>query len=102
LRFHDLVMEFSGHKRAEEMYQALVREAHLFRQRSLQPVASMKESNAEHAAIVAALYAGDRTAARRLSEDHHFGGKRRWLATLDPREPGADDKKEKSKGRRRR
>jgi DNA-binding GntR family transcriptional regulator len=101
LRFHDLIMEFSGHTRAEEMYQALVREAHLFRQRSLQPVASMRESNAEHAAIVAALYAGDRKAARRISEDHHFGGKRRWLATLGPREAGADGEQKKPKGRRR-
>jgi DNA-binding GntR family transcriptional regulator len=102
LRFHDLVMEFSGHRRAEEIYQAMVREAHLFRQRSLQPVASMQESNAEHAAIVAALHAGDAAAARRLSEDHHIGGKRRWLATLSPREAGADGGHDKPKRRRRR
>jgi DNA-binding GntR family transcriptional regulator len=101
LRFHDLVMEFSGHRRAEEIYQALVMEAHLFRQRSLQPVASMQESNAEHAAIVAALRAGDAIAARRESEDHHLGGKRRWLATLSPREAGADGEPGKSKRRRR-
>jgi DNA-binding GntR family transcriptional regulator len=102
LRFHDLVMEFSGHRRAEKIYQALVREAHLFRQRSLQPVASMQESNAEHAAIVAALFAGDRTAARRVSEDHHLGGKRRWLSTLSPRETAADPQRDKTKRRRRR
>ena len=102
LRFHDLVMEFSGHKRAEEIYQALVREAHLFRQRSLQPVASMQESNSEHAAIVAALRAGDTTAARRESEDHHLGGKRRWLATLSPREAGANGEPKKAKRGRRR
>jgi DNA-binding GntR family transcriptional regulator len=100
LRFHDLVMEFSGHKRAEEIYQALVREAHLFRQRSLQPVASMQESNAEHAAIVAAVRAGDAAAARRESEDHHFGGKRRWLATLTPSDREPDPKDDKPRKRR--
>lgn len=102
LRFHDLVIEFSGHTRAGQIYQALVREAHLFRQRSLQPVASMQESNAEHAAIVAALYAGDAAAARRVSEEHHIGGKRRWLATLSSREAGADGGHDKAKRRRRR
>jgi DNA-binding GntR family transcriptional regulator len=102
LRFHDLIMEFSGHKRAEQIYQAMVREAHLFRQRSLQPVASMRESNEEHAAIVAALRDGDREAARRESEDHHLGGKRRWLATLSPRESRADREHREPKTRRRR
>jgi DNA-binding GntR family transcriptional regulator len=101
LRFHDLVMEFSGHKRAEQIYQAMVREAHLFRQRSLQPVASMRESNEEHAAIVAALREGDREAARRESELHHLGGKRRWLVTLGPRQPDGRQGSETT-GRRRR
>lgn len=84
LRFHDLIMEFSAHKRAGQIYEALVREGHLFRQRSLQPVASMLASNREHAAMVAAILAGDAATARQAAEDHHHGGKRRWLATLEP------------------
>jgi DNA-binding GntR family transcriptional regulator len=90
LRFHDLVMEFAAHKRASEMHEALVRESHLFRQRSLLPVASMRESNAEHAAIVAAVAAGDAAAARQTAERHHLGGKTRWLITLSPRDAQAD------------
>jgi len=86
LRFHDLVMEFSGHGRADQLYRALVREGHLFRQRALLPEASMRESNAEHAEIVAAIVAGDAAWAREIAEEHHNGGKRRWLATLTPRD----------------
>lgn len=86
LRFHDLIMDFAGHQRAGQIYQSLVREGHLFRQRSLQPVASMQESNAEHAAMLDAILAGDADAARRAAEEHHFGGKRRWLATMTPRD----------------
>jgi DNA-binding GntR family transcriptional regulator len=84
LRFHDSVMAFSGHRRADQIYQALVREGHLFRQRSLLPVAAMRESNAEHSRIVDTLAAGDVAGARRAAEDHHFGGRRRWLSTLPP------------------
>jgi len=87
LRFHDLIMEYSAHKRAGQIYEALVREGHLFRQRSLQPVASMLESNSEHAAMLAGILIGDPAAARQAAEDHHQGGKRRWLATLAPQQP---------------
>lgn len=86
LRFHDLVMEFAAHRRADRIYQDLVREAHLFRQRSLLPVAAMRASNAEHAAIVDAIVGGDAGEARRTAEVHHIGGKTRWLATVGPRD----------------
>ena len=98
LRFHDLIMEFAGHRRADQIYQDLVREGHLFRQRSLQPVASMRESNAEHAAMVEAILSGDPAAARRVAEDHHLGGRRRWLATLRPREAGFGPQERTGKG----
>jgi DNA-binding FadR family transcriptional regulator len=42
----------------------------------------MRESNAEHARMLAAIEAGDPATARAVAEEHHFGGKRRWLATL--------------------
>jgi DNA-binding GntR family transcriptional regulator len=90
LRFHDRIMEFAAHRRADRIYQDLVREGHLFRQRSLLPVASMRDSNAEHAAILAAIAAGDSDAARRMAEVHHFGGKTRWLATLGRRDTERD------------
>ncbi|MYZ49946.1 GntR family transcriptional regulator [Propylenella binzhouense] len=82
LRFHDTVLAFAGHKRAVQIYESLLKEAHLCRQRSLQPVASMRESNEEHRRMVEAIASGDPDLARRVAEDHHFGGRRRWQATL--------------------
>lgn len=82
LRFHDTVMEFAGHRRATQIYESLVKEAHLFRQRALDSVPSMRESNQEHAAILEAVAAGDGERARRLAEQHVQGGKRRWLQTM--------------------
>lgn len=83
LQFHDTVLAFAGHARAVQIYESLVKEAHLCRQRSLQPVASMRESNEEHRRMVEAIAAGDAEAARRAAEEHHYGGRRRWQATLD-------------------
>jgi len=85
LCFHDTIMEFAGHRRANRIYQDLVREGHLFRQRSLLPVTAMRASNAEHIAIVEAIAAGDVSEARRMAEIHHLGGKTRWLETRSPR-----------------
>jgi DNA-binding GntR family transcriptional regulator len=82
LRFHDAIMEYSRHRRADQVYQSLVKEGHLFRQRSLQPTKSMQESNAEHRVILQAILDGDGAAARRAGEQHHFNGKARWLSTL--------------------
>jgi DNA-binding GntR family transcriptional regulator len=82
LRFHDAIMQYSRHRRADQVYQSLVKEGHLFRQRSLQPVKSMQESNTEHRTILKAILDGDRAAARTAGEQHHAKGKARWLATL--------------------
>jgi DNA-binding GntR family transcriptional regulator len=82
LRFHDAVIAFSEHGRAKQVYESLLNETHLFRQRALGSEDSMKESNAEHAAIMDALKAGDAERARRLGEEHSLAGKRRWLEAL--------------------
>jgi DNA-binding GntR family transcriptional regulator len=82
LDFHDRLMELADHRRASDIYQSLVKEGHLFRQRSLQPVASMRESNSEHRRIMDAIMAGDGLGARAAGEEHHFKGKARWLDTL--------------------
>src|SRR5262249_48051700 len=42
------------HFRAAQMYESLVKESHLFRQRSLIPVTVMRESNSEHRQILEA------------------------------------------------
>jgi DNA-binding GntR family transcriptional regulator len=83
LRFHDAIMTFAGHQRAKQVYESLINETHLFRQRALGSKDSMTESNGEHVAILAAIAGGDRERARRLGEDHSLAGKRRWLETLN-------------------
>ncbi|MFH1554578.1 MAG: FCD domain-containing protein [Pseudomonadota bacterium] len=80
LRFHEQVMNFCGHRRLKETYESLLKEMHLVRQRSLMSAASMRESNAEHAALLAAMAAGDVARARQLGEAHAQGGKRRSFA----------------------
>lgn len=82
LRFHDRLMEMSERRRSGELYQSLVKEAHLFRRRSLMSPLAMRESNAEHRRILAAIDDGDAAAARSAAETHHLNGKRRWLETL--------------------
>ena len=83
LRFHDAVMTLAGHGRAKQVYESLINETHLFRQRALGSRESMRESNGEHVAILAAIAEGDGGRARRLGEDHSLAGKRRWLETLN-------------------
>ena len=82
LRFHDAMMTFAAHGRAKQVYDSLINETHLFRQRSLGTKESMRESNAEHAAILDAIAAGDAERARKLGEEHSLAGKRRWLEAL--------------------
>jgi DNA-binding GntR family transcriptional regulator len=82
LSFHDAVIAFAEHGRAKQVYESLLNETHLFRQRALGSEDSMKESNAEHAAILDALKAGDAGRARRSGEEHSLAGKRRWLEAL--------------------
>jgi DNA-binding GntR family transcriptional regulator len=83
LEFHDAVLTFAAHRRAKETYEGLIKETHLLRQRSLVSPARMNESNAEHAALVQALAAGDGERARRLAEEHARGGRRRWLEAVE-------------------
>lgn len=83
LTFHDRIMELADRGRSAALYRMLVKEAHLFRRRSLLSEAAMRESNAEHQQIVAALAKGDAAAARAAAERHHMNGKRRWLRTME-------------------
>jgi len=79
LQFHDAILTFAEHGRAKQTYESLIKETHLLRQSSLTSPARMRESNDEHAAIVAAMAKGDGATARSLAERHGHGGKRRWL-----------------------
>ena len=82
LEFHDRIIAAAGHGRAAQMYNSLLKESHLLRRRALTTEKAMRESNAEHARMLAAIEAGDSAAARAIAEEHHLGGKRRWLSTL--------------------
>ena len=82
LGFHDAIMTFTAHGRAQQTYESLIKETHLIRQSSLDTPERMRESNAEHAALVAAMVAGDAETARRLAEAHTLSGRRRWFAAM--------------------
>src|SRR5690606_34798960 len=65
VQFHEKLMKIAGHRRAEQIYQAHVKETHLSRHLSLTQRVKMEESNAEHAAILNAIVAGDPEQARK-------------------------------------
>jgi DNA-binding GntR family transcriptional regulator len=81
LDFHATLLAFGGGKRAVRLYEELGNELHLYRRRALVQAENMRESNAEHAAILRAIAAGDVQAARDAGEAHIAGGKRRFRAT---------------------
>lgn len=89
LAFHDALMDYAGNARAKEMYDALVKESHLTRRKSLFSARAMAESNAEHRVILDAIRKGDAAAARAAGEAHIVGGKRRFLDAIGLPEPAA-------------
>jgi DNA-binding GntR family transcriptional regulator len=83
LAFHETLSREAGHRRAAAMYESLLKESHLTRRQVLSLRENMRESNAEHAAMLDAVAAQDPARARALGEAHVAGGKRRWLAALE-------------------
>jgi DNA-binding GntR family transcriptional regulator len=81
LEFHEALLGFGAGPRMRRLYEELGNELHLFRRRALVPPDNMRESNAEHIAILRAIAAGDAVAARAAGEAHIIGGKRRFQAT---------------------
>jgi DNA-binding GntR family transcriptional regulator len=81
LDFHAALLEFGGGPRARRLHEELGNELHLYRRRALVQPENMRESNAEHAAILRAIAAGDTETARTTGEAHIAGGKRRFRAT---------------------
>jgi DNA-binding GntR family transcriptional regulator len=81
LEFHAALLAHGGGPRARRLYAELGNELHLYRRRALVQPENMRESNAEHAAILRAIAAGDVDAARKAGEAHIAGGKRRFQAT---------------------
>jgi DNA-binding GntR family transcriptional regulator len=81
LDFHAALLAEGAGPRTRKLYHDLGNELHLFRRRALVQPENMRESNAEHAAILRAIAAGDAAAARAAGEAHIAGGKRRFRAT---------------------
>jgi DNA-binding GntR family transcriptional regulator len=81
LDFHAALLAHGAGPRMRRLYEELGNELHLFRRRALVQPENMRESNAEHAAILRAIAAGDADAARKAGEAHIAGGKRRFQAT---------------------
>lgn len=82
VEFHSALMALAKHNAAERIYQDLVKESHLSRQMSLARTPKMRESNAEHAEMVAAIKSRDAERARIAGETHVMIGKQRWLDAL--------------------
>jgi DNA-binding GntR family transcriptional regulator len=85
LEFHRTLLEFSGNRRLLQTYQSFIRELHLFRRQALVTLERMKDSNAEHRAIVAALGSRNPVAAASLMEAHVLNAKRRVFQNTDAR-----------------
>jgi DNA-binding GntR family transcriptional regulator len=81
LEFHATLLEHGSGPRTRRLYEELGQALHLYRRRALVEPENMRDSNAEHAAILRAIAAGDAEAARQAGEAHIAGGKRRFRAT---------------------
>jgi DNA-binding GntR family transcriptional regulator len=86
LQFHAALFQVAGNARAARIYADLGKELHLFRRRVLLQPENMRQSNAEHAAILQALRARDSAAARAAGEAHIRGGRQRFAASC-PKDP---------------
>ena len=83
LRFHDLLLELSGNRRAQQAYDEHVKELHLFRRRYFNAPGNMRRSNADHRAIFDAIAKNDARRAKTLAERHVMAGRERLLARLE-------------------
>lgn len=83
LRFHELILQLSGNRRAHQAYDDHVKELHLFRRSYFNAPGNMRRSNAEHRAIFEAICKGAAGRARSLAERHVLAGRARLLATLE-------------------
>ncbi len=83
LRFHALILELGGNRRAHQAYDDYVKELHLFRRRYFDAAGNMRRSNSEHRQIFEAIATGAGSKARTLAQKHVLEGRQRLLATMD-------------------
>ena len=78
--FHAALVDATGNRRLQEVYDGLVKEMRLFRQRGLATGAAMAASNREHRAIVDAIATHDAARAAATMANHILQGKTRFLS----------------------
>ena len=83
LQFHDLIMQLSNNRRAQQAYGDYVKELHLVRRRYFSTPGNMRRSNVEHRAIFDAIVAGNPTKARAAAEKHVQAGRVRLMALYE-------------------
>ncbi|NKC33518.1 GntR family transcriptional regulator [Falsiroseomonas selenitidurans] len=80
--FHACILACARNREAEALYGQLTRKLLLLRRRSFEQPAHMAEANAEHAALLEAIAAGDAALARGLAEAHARLGRVRFLDSI--------------------
>lgn len=79
LKFHELLVRWSGNAKLLATYQRLIMELHLYRQKGLQPAGEMHHSNAAHVDILRQIALGDGDGAARAMREHTSHGRQRIL-----------------------
>lgn len=82
LAFHSMIIEFADNPRLTAMSEAVRNELQLYLHNAFVGAGPMKESQAEHRAILDALIQGDARAAGAAFESHVLSGKQRMLEFL--------------------
>jgi DNA-binding GntR family transcriptional regulator len=83
VEFHTRLIAIADNHKLKELWPALESALHLFRTRSFILPGSLRASNYDHRAVVAALRAGDSDGAGRLLEQHILKGKARLLRAVE-------------------
>lgn len=82
VEFHTKLVACADNHKLTQMWPTLEGELHLFRRRGLVLPGSLRQSNYQHRAMVAAMRAGDADGASRLMEQHILDGKARLLRSV--------------------
>ena len=79
LRFHELLVEWSGNAKLLATYRRLIKQLHLYRQKGLQPAGEMAHSNEAHRDILRHIALGNPDAAAKAMREHTAHGRHRIL-----------------------
>lgn len=82
LRFHDLLVEFTGNAKLMATYRRLINELHLFRLRGLAQFGGLCASQKEHRAIVKAIESRKPETAGRIMRSHVVKSRQRMRRAI--------------------